>query len=390
VTANLLPRPARSRRQALLTMADVVDRILLMEEINPSEAKALARAVDATKAAMRNFVSYSLQGFRYYHGRSKVILPGVVSLGTITVSAGEITTSETLPDWNAYGHVQVGDKYYPVTSGNADPMTVDDLPDGSYTANLVQLFLPLPDDFRRRGSLSDSRMLWPIEDMSASTLQCLQDYFSWVNVSGSSRSFAAVTIDQRFQGALMLGVYPPYLTRTELSLFYERYPSPLVFHRDTGALVGVDGTTVTAASASFKADHLGATISIGVDDDIEMTKPLSDPSLVEAQRVITEVVSGVEVKIDQPVSSTAITDRRFYVSDVVDVKPGPMSEAFLRLAEYELLRQSKREAAPKKYQEFLVQMNLCMADDIRYDSAVDGQWPASGGVQWGEVNGRPG
>jgi hypothetical protein len=106
--------------------------------------------------------------------------------------------------------------------------------------------------------------------------------------------------------------------------------------------------------------------------------------------VITSVVSPTEITIDQPIASAPVEDRRFYVSDIVDVKPGPMSEAFLRLAEYELLRQSKREAAPKKYQEFIAQLNIAMADDIRYDSSVDGQWPSSGGLQWGEVNGRPG
>lgn len=384
------------RKTPLLTLAAVVDHLLLLDEINPAEPRSVDRASKAAKDALASFASYSTQGFRYYESRAKIVMPGNVSLGTIAVSNGIFTMPNgfTIPSWANLGHVRIdrnSNKVYPILLVNGQAITVDTLANGTYTNTyLEQLFHPLPRNFRRRGTLSDGKNNYPVEDMSGGSFQSFQDYYRWIGFSEFDRRFSAVTMDQRSQGDLMLSVWPPFDDRVELSMFFERYPEALKHHRvgNSAATLSVTGATATSSHAIFTDSHVGAAITIGLTNDQELLKSLASDALVDTQRIIRYVTSSTQVILDTPLASP-ISNRAFYISDIVDVQPGIMTEAYKRLAEYELLRQTKGSKVDKKLQEFMTALQMTQADDSRYKQSVDPFASPVGGVQWGEVRGRP-
>jgi hypothetical protein len=315
-------------------------------------------------------------------------MPGTVNLGTITASNGLVTGTFNLPTWTDLGHLRVGQHSYPVVGqdGQGGVFVDATLPNGTHaSAILEQVFFPLPKNFRRRGRISDRGQQLDIEDLSGSVLQSLYDHLNWINNSGRNRSFSAITVDQRYQGELMLMVWPPYGTRAELDLFYERYPEPLDVHRTAIASLGVSGNVATAGSAVFTDKHVGCAITIGLNNDIELTKPLSNPALAEAQRIILRVNSSTEAVLDANVSDSAISNRAAYVSDVVDVLKGPMSEAYLRLAEYELLRQARHKSAQLRQVEFMQQLAIAMQDDNRSRESPGDLTRSDGHFMWGDT-----
>jgi hypothetical protein len=395
-SASLTLRPAIDRRTPLLTLASVVDHLLLLDEINPGEPRSVERATKAARDALSSFASYSTQGFRYYESRAKIVMPGTVSLGTITVSNGVFTMpgTFTMPSWAPLGHVSIdrnNNKVYPVLLVNGQSITVDTLPNGTYSnVYLEQMFFPLPRNFRRRGTLSDGKNNWPVEDMSGGALQSLQDFYRWVGFSEFDRRFSAVTMDQRQQGDLMLAVWPPFKERVELSMFFERYPEALKHHRvgNSAATLSVTGSTATSTHAIFNDSHIGAAITIGLTSDQELLKSMASESLIDTQRIIRYVSSSTQVILDTPVA-TPVSSRAFYISDVVDVQSGIMSESYKRLAEYEMLRQTKGSKADKKLQEFVQAFQMTQSDDSRHKPSVDPFSSPVGGNMWGEVKGRP-
>ena len=367
-----IPRPLKSRRIQMLTLAKAVDRVLSMEEINPGESRAVDRAIEAVMSARQSFVSYAPSGFHYYDARINLSIDGAYDLGACTVASNVVTpTNSSFPSWTDLSHMRVNNRSYPVMGYSGSTFEVDGtLADGSYTsATLEQLFVPLPQNFRRRGSITDGVEQYPIEDMTAGVLQSYQDWYNWGRNSATQHAFAAVTGDTRFQGQLMLFMWPPYTTAQTLSMFYERYPESLDVHRYGTGELDVSGTTVTADDAIFTSDHVGSALIIGVDNDTEIRNSLSSRDLVQAQRIITSYTDANTVEVDE---SLAVTNRTFYISDVVDVHPGPQSEAFLRLCEYELARQSKSKTAPIRQAQFMEQLQLALADDNRYREIVDG------------------
>jgi hypothetical protein len=395
-SASLALRPAMDRKNPLLTLASVVDHLLLLEEINPAEPRSVDRATKAAREALNSFTSYSTQGFRYYESRAKIVLPGSVSLGSITVSNGQFTMGNafTMPSWAPLAHVRIdraSNKVYPILLVNGQTITVDTLENGTYAnVYMEQLFFPLPRNFRRRGTLSDGKNNYPIEDMSGGSFQSLQDYYRWIGFSELDRRFSAITMDQRNQGDLMLSIWPPFQDRMELSMFFERYPESMKHHRvgNSAATIGVTGATATSSHAIFDSSHVGAALVVGINNDQELLKSLSSDSLVQTQRIIRYVSSSTQVILDSPVDSS-LSNRAFYISDIVDVQPGVMTEAYKRLAEYELLRQTKGSKADKKLEEFIRQLQMTQSDDARYKASVDPYNTPHMGYQWGTVTGRP-
>jgi hypothetical protein len=395
-SASLALRPAMDRKNPLLTLASVVDHLLLLEEINPAEPRSVDRATKAAREALNSFTSYSTQGFRYYESRAKIVLPGSVSLGSITVSNGQFTMGNafTMPSWAPLAHVRIdraSNKVYPILLVNGQTITVDTLENGTYAnVYMEQLFFPLPRNFRRRGTLSDGKNNYPIEDMSGGSFQSLQDYYRWIGFSELDRRFSAITMDQRNQGDLMLSIWPPFQDRMELSMFFERYPEAMKHHRvgNSAATIGVTGATATSSHAIFDSSHVGAALVIGINNDQELIKSLSSDSLVQTQRIIRYVSSSTQVILDSPVDAS-LSNRAFYISDIVDVQPGVMTEAYKRLAEYELLRQTKGSKADKKLEEFIRQLQMTQSDDARYKASVDPYNTPHMGYQWGTVTGRP-
>lgn len=395
-SASLALRPAMDRKNPLLTLASVVDHLLLLEEINPAEPRSVDRATKAARESLNSFTSYSTQGFRYYESRAKIVLPGSVSLGTITVSNGQFTMGQafTMPSWAPLAHVRIdraSNKVYPILLVNGQTITVDTLENGTYSnVYMEQLFFPLPRNFRRRGTLSDGKNNYPIEDMSGGSFQSLQDYYRWIGFSELDRRFSAITMDQRNQGDLMLSIWPPFQDRMELSMFFERYPEAMKHHRvgNSAATIGVTGATATSSHAIFDSSHVGAALVIGINNDQELLKSLSSDSLVQTQRIIRYVSSSTQVILDSPVDAS-LSNRAFYISDIVDVQPGVMTEAYKRLAEYELLRQTKGSKADKKLEEFIRQLQMTQSDDARYKASIDPYNTPHMGYQWGTVTGRP-
>jgi hypothetical protein len=391
------PRPARFRRRRLLTLADVVDHLLRIDEVNPGEPRAIERCILAARSALNNFLSYSTQGFKYYDGRAKVVLEASISVGAITVSnaVASPTSPVDWPSWVLQGVLRVGRHAYPVLSFADGTVTVDGaLPNGSYTGAILEhVFVRLPQDFRRRGSIVDTKEQYPVEDVSSGILQSWSDYFDWAS-SSSQRVFAALSINQNFQGELMMAVWPSFTVRKEMSMFYERYPQPIETHRQGAGTISITGTTATASGFSFTEDHVGSAIVIATGNEADIRKSLSSTSLVQAQRVIVARESATVATIDAPLSSSlseTFASRTFYISDILDVMPGSMAEAFLRMAEYELARQSTNKTAPRRMEEFMDSIRLAMADDCRYKSSSDDNpyRSAFSGYGLGDVDTRP-
>jgi hypothetical protein len=375
----------------LLTFADAVDHVLRVEEINPSSTRAVERAELAVQAARKSFITYSTQGFRYYDSRAHIVFGANVDLGEVTVSSNLVTptTAPSWPSWMELAQLRIDNKTYPVLDSSASAATVSGLPDGTYaTATLQQGFARLPKDFRRRGSISDGDQTYPVVDAPMGILNSWEDYYEWANSAANPITFAAIAGDRRFHGELMLAVWPTYATETVLSVYYERYPSELDYHRVGSGTISTTGLAVTATDSIFKSEHIGCAIVVSTGSDSEIQSSLASRSLIDHQRIITAYTSATAVTLDKAITGDVST-KSFYVSDIVDVQPGAQEEAFLRLCEYEFARASKSKFSDKKFIEFRQQMDIAMADDARYKSSVDGVAYHESGYLVGDVTGRP-
>ena len=390
-----ITRPERYRRRHTPTLADAVDRLLSMDEINPNEPRAINRAIAAVKSATNSFVSYAPMGFKYYNARKRIDVGGAITLGDITVSSGVVTDDggfTSWPTWMQTAHCRFGNQSYPVTAYDGSGFTIADPPaDGSYTgATLEHMVIELPPDFKARGSITDKDDYYPVLEVPAGTLQSWQDYWDWARSAAQPRIFGAITGDERFSDSLYLGIWPPFETDKVLNLFYERYPEVPEVHRVGTGNITVSGTTATSASSVFTSDHVGSTIVFCTSSDADFTNSLADPSTVLAQRTITGYTSGTVVTLDSAVTgASAVT---FYISDPLDVQPGAMEEAFYRLCEYEMIRQSRGQSnrVATRFNEFMSQYRLAMADDARYkDSIDDGAYLRNDGYGIGDVTSRP-
>lgn len=391
-TASRIPRPSRTRRTEILTLADAVDRVLRIEEINSSESRAVERAVLAVQSALNSFVSYSTQGFRFYDGRYSLVTSAPITIATITVVSNTVTPGAlSQPDWMDMAHLRIAGQSYPVNSYSNSSFTVDGtLPDGTYAnAVLERLFYPIPQDFRRRGSFSDNANYYQVIDVPGGVLQSWQDYYDWARTVTSPRVFGAISNDQRFHGQMMLMIWPPYTGEVRLNMFYERYPASCRVHRVGTSTVSTTGRTATALTSVFKPDHVGSVLVVCESNDTDITNPLSSLDLVHAKRIITDYTSGTVVTLDQALDADVAT-RTFYITDPVDVQPGAQTEAFLRLCEYEFCRQSRSKHSKERYSDFMEALLIAMADDSRYRDIFDDVDSLGDGVfTLGEVTGRP-
>ena len=385
-----ITRPQRTRRKRLKTLADAVDRLLRMDEINPAETRAVARAIEAVKTAIGNFSSYSASGFKYYNANARLYLGGTITIGAGSIASNILTPTvvPTWPDWVLYGHIRFNEQSYAVISQSGDTLLLDgEIENDNYTSiTLEQMVVPLPGNFRRRGSIVDKNNFYPVSDVPAGILQSWQDYWEWARSSANPRIFGAVSGEERYMGELLMTIWPPYTTDVVLNMYYERYPDPCETHRFGTGLATVSGTTVTSTVAEFKADHVGSAIMFSTGATNEITKSLSSADLELGQRVITAYTNTTTVEIDETISATG---RAYYISDFVDAMPGPMTDALLRLCEYEMIRQSRGDSGrvATRRKEFEEQLLLSMADDARYKDSVDDYEFEGYGV--GNVEARP-
>lgn len=392
-----LPRPVRTLRATRLTYADVVDHLLLSDNIRASETKALNRVKRAVLAANDGFASYSDAGFKNYYVQRRLLAGGAVTLPSISVDANKVVTvtGATLPTWLKYAHLKIDRDHYPVTvdPGTGTSFTIgeaDELAAGTYTtASLEQMFLPLPLDFRRRGSITEGRNRYPISDTHASTLIGWRDFYNWSRASASARVFGSITTDVRFQGGFMLAMWPAFNEDTVIVLFYERYPRPLLNHRvfNGAGTITASGSTVTSTNSVFLDKHLGSIIVAAADNATDIQTAGADPDLGVESRVITEVTSATGVEVDS--EWTLGSARSYYITDPVDVLSGPQEQAFIRLAEWELSRQMHSKQTPEKRQEFERAMLLAMSDDARYSGPAGSKGEEWVGSTQGDVDARP-
>lgn len=378
------------RQAELFTLADAVDHLLMTEEINTNEPRAIERCVRAAKAALDNLPAYSPQGWRYYQGRSYLTVGAEVDVGEITVASGVVTatTAFARPDYMDYAVLVVSGRAYRVLGDTNPTFTVAGLPDGTYSSSsLQQKWVRLPSDFRRRGVITYNNNQYPVFNEMSQSIDSWQDTNSDGGTWNGSELFAAVTGDQRFHGELFLSMWPTIKTDESLYLTYDRYPRPLETHRVEVASASFSGTTATAGSAVFADKHTGAALVIGTASATTIEQSLSSTDLVDQKRVIAGITSDTVATIDRDPSVSG--SRQCYISDIVDVLQGPMREAYLRLCEFELaklMKSSRSMGIRESY--FQKQLALAMADDSRYDNRADSIQDISG-ICWGTVDGTP-
>ena len=383
---DLIPRPNRNRRQILPTFADAVDRVMRVENISIDDTRAINRIAEGVRSALEMFATYSDAGFKYYHDRYVFNAPGAEMLAALTIAAdGTVTVNsgETLPTWLEYGHLRLGTdrtgiRWLPVVDalvGNNTQFVINNY-EGAIEAGtheevwIEQSLLPLPSRFRRRGVLIDGNDRFEVQDVSADKLHLYQDWYEWSRSVNRPRLFAAITNDSRWQGAQFLALWPAYANDTQLSMFWERYPHELDFHRVGAGLVSTTGSSniVNSDTAEFDSLHIGTTFNWGTDEEIR--KPGSFASLRTSQRMVVAVNSPTQIQLDQAV--TIPTPSPFYLSDPLDLRRGTMSEAFYRMCEYEIARQLKRPSGhlAVRRREWIDAFELAMADDDKAQSTM--------------------
>ncbi len=331
----------------LLTFADVVDHVIDEVVGGDFSARNLRQAKRAVMAAYDELPAR--RDWRYYYRPVRVNTVDSQTDGTIafdlTGGSSErlITlTGSTLPADAAKYRLSIGVTVYEIErylssttlqlSERACP--AEDV-DAGTSYRLFRDTYELPSDFRKMAYLHDTRA--PGTLLAQVDPGAIMAQSRLVKTVSLPVMYSVYKTTQFASGMAVTFAPAPASARTydAIGLFW---PSPLkVLDYAIGTVaVASDSTSLTGTSTAFTSDHEGAVIRISSDASLptsqigQVDKNLVNPYAM--QRVIQRRPSATALTLEQAADQT-FTASGYRISSRIDIEPGAMRQAFLRLAE---------------------------------------------------------
>jgi hypothetical protein len=334
---------------AILTYSDALS--YLKDYCGVDSDPATARmAYYAVRAALNRLGRNN--PWSYYLRRLPLVTVASYSTGTIayTNSTRTVTlTTGTWPSWAARGTLIIDDIHYPVYSRTSDSVIIlsqeanpgEDIAAGE-SYEIYRDAYPLPVDF-----ISLESPLIRVEENRPIAF-VPPDLFNEYRASNNEPSdplICTVTRDRPWIGPNDVDIAlprmavlfkPPPDSAERYEAFYRFRPREMLIPAGsyTTGTVTESGATVTGVGTAFTSDMVGAVIRFGTSSTLPGGVQSADK--YQYQRIVTARASATSITIDSEISGGIATGVKYEISDPLDVEPGAMWEAFLRLCECEL------------------------------------------------------
>ena len=296
---------------------------------------------------------------------------GGASERLVTIAAG------TWPSWAAFGRIVIDSVPYEVdTRESSTTLTLkensnpgDDVAAGT-TYEIYRSAYPLPANFAslcRVFDVADEQEMTLVDPASYQVADMV--FYD----SPQQPWEAMVRSTGEHYGGLHLHFGPPPSTARTYEILYRVHPRPLNIDEYSAGTVAVTSgsASVTGTDTTFPTNCAGSVIRFSstskqpssVAGSLDGT---SNPFVM--QSVIKSRGSATALTLEETATTTISSGSGYVISDPIDVEPGAMFTAFMRLAEAEFCLKAGRKDADKRQSLARMAVLEAMAADSRYDN----------------------
>ncbi|QDP52485.1 MAG: hypothetical protein Unbinned1606contig1000_44 [Prokaryotic dsDNA virus sp.] len=356
----------------ITTFNDVVDH-LLDHMGGVEEGRNVKMARRSVMSAYRGLPS--VYNWSYYYKRGRINTVAAYSTGTVTYDhtggtyEKQLTLSGgTWPSWAGRGMVTISSIDYQVASRKSDTVLTlktssnpgEDVAAGT-SYSIGQDTYVLPVDFQSADEFRNASQNWDFPEY-VSPGEWMELHRS--NESSNQPRAYTILADPDYVGAMAVSFHPAPSSADSIDFMYQRVPSPVrTMEYKTGQVVGqAGGTTVTGTDTKFTSKMVGSVLRFGtvknLPDGVEGLYPY------EEERIITSVESDTSLTVDAVLSS-AHSQVKYRISDIIDIEPGAMLEAFLSYCELRMSILMKDSDTGEKQDLYAGALRLAMQADSR-------------------------
>ncbi len=385
--------PAYDRDLPIFTYEDVVEHLLDFFRIERADDRHMRQARRAIDISYRDLPFHTR--WSYYDRVAIIHTEASQSTGTIaydhtggTYERQLTLTGATWPDNARHYKVIIGDTHYRVEDKKSTTVVTleqssnpgADVASGT-TYQTYRSAYPLPIDFRKAGRVYNVDNEHELKIVTNDTQHSQAIFFY---DSPGTPWTAAIRSTGEFFGQLELVLSPPPSAAESYSIIYEASPFPLITDRYIGdaksGTVTTDGTTtVEGASTTFDSlKHTGCILRVSGNTEHVPTSTFGrrEDNLLNPykyQRVIMSVTDSDTLEVDTLIPT--LTTVKFSISSPVDIEPGAMYTAFIRMCEAEFARNTDQKDRQEHEMKSMQALRFAMENDQRASQA-------SGGVRY--------
>jgi hypothetical protein len=370
----------------LLTYADLVEQLIDYHGVDakPSHLRDARRAV---AAAYRDFPNEHNWTYYYQHGRITTDAP--YKTGTIEYdqTGGGFERMVTLtdgiwPTWAAYGVLIVNNIIYQVAERKTDSQITlsiqsnigADLAAGtSYT--LARDTYPMPFDFISTDEMHTTESWRTIQYTHPRNWLAAHRHNS--AAESSTPAFFTITGDPNFFGCLAARFYPFPDSSATIDFVYKRMPRALKVEKfQDGTVSSALGIyTLSGVGMTFVGDHVGTVVRLSGDaKNYPTARTGINP--FKQERILMSVVTDQVIAVDAVWDQT-LAGVKYTLSDPIDLEPGVMTTAFIRLCEKEFGLMTRLKDRTGLIQAYELALERARSADSRYTGPR-----VSGGILW--------
>lgn len=347
--------PVLQTNAVVYTYADVVEHLLDLHEVDRTATLNQRNARRAILNAYRDLPQK--HPWSYYFRQRLLQTAASYSTGTIDydhtggVNERQVTlTTGTWPTWAAFGRLIIDGVHYEVdTRVSSTIITLkEDSNPGADVAALTtyQIYrgaYPLPVNFKRMGRI------WDIDGGRTLPYVDQQDHHDGaVHFFDTPQTPWQYTLRNNgdYYGSMQLLFGPPPDALLSYDLLYEVTPRPLALDYYATGTIAISGTTVTLTTGTWPSTCVGSIlrVSSGASAPTNLIGSLSADNPFVSQHVIKSRTSDTVVVLEES-GGTVSSGTGYSVSDPIDIEPGAMLNAFLRMCEAEFCRADNRKDA---------------------------------------------
>lgn len=353
------------------TYADAIEHVsaYLGKDVSRYGASAVRRAI---QSALLDLPTH--HNWTYYQAAGRVVSVPQYSTGSVEYAEAtrELTlTDGTWPTWAAYGIVYIDNVAYTVESRTSGTVLVlaeattpgDDLDAGTSYA-IVRETYPLPEDFVTGGDMviaSEGQFLEFRPQMDLISARRTNEG------PGKPQYFGTVSGQAR-DGKMAVQFWPPPDLRYSFDFSYRRRPREAVIEeaKDGKASVTADSAVVTGTGTAFSQRHVGCVMRLSADGNPPTGRTGVRP--YEVERRVLSVASATSLTLDGTVTQT-LSRVAYTLSDPIDVEPGAMLNAFLRMAEKQVRIGSRMEQTTEERTTYYQSLAAARDADSRFQGS---------------------